>query len=1363
MKKQSSFFRRLVSLVTTLLISFSGTPGFSAPSSSDSVVLSAHAFSSSLASEILQIPRQLGRVESFHAGKGKTLIHIQTAHGHYEAQKKIAAILQDLENQYGTTTVFIEGSWGKLYPEILRFFPENPKLTHELNDALTHKAIVKGEELYLIDSKKGEGYGIENEQAYLENAAAFASVVKAREGSRKFLTAAMDGIEKISAGYLNNDLRGFLRREESFQNGVTPLDSWIEELHKQVTKQYGQDLADAAFQLEWPMLVRYFTIKKLESSMNVETLDSERVSFLKEFDKVSSLRSPVSGLKDSIESLLSAKDASLGLQAEMVQSIFIQMMRALPQDFDYSRYPNVKAMIGILLLQSELDAHLMTAEIEKLTNLLAGKMATQATEKQFLSVYQRKILLTKLLNLELAPDDYEKILGSPASGLRPSHLFLEIQKLNTENRVRGIEFKHTAELDAIYEKALAFYAGAKKRDQYLIENVEKQMDQLGVDKAVVITGGFHAEPFRKYFEAKNYTYALLMPTLSSVDDKGREAYLNVMNEQLKIKTKTSTANTISPATRAGVSTLEAGLASLSSEDGNLALAGVERSESRLLSLRAKASTYIAAVLFALSSASPVSAQTRRVLPVVPSDATAQQAAFDKYMETADDGKLAASFASFVEKKNAPAYLLFSYAKAAAKQGRQETVVRQLGLIIQYLVDAYQFNEADLRKVLEALDSNPEIRQNSGVVAAVKSITSLVPKELVGSSEQKKEKPVASVIIRAEGGKGLILGPSETVTEKSTGEEIKLTGIQKGSPEELLFNQFFNGGDVVQPGGVNPKDASRVKFSLQALAQIHELAPEKRVQFVKSMFDLLPAMKPALPNEKEFKEIKRITLSELANTFYLFKFPPSAISFFLNELVAPKNSSLVADPFFRPYVLALVSELVDQLSMDLLEYKKWAQSVLIKEYEVFIAKFADDAIRKVLVAPEEALGPDTRMWYMRMTGVLLSAPNFIDPFVKVAPLAPSVGGGDRKYIENSKAVDRFSQMVPTSRLRSFILNYFVLQFQDKDLLKKISKRTDPRKFMPLTTIINAFVVTQDPKVLQEMEKISTIVDLPESLRTVVVAKIVELKFGISQKKAKEKRSEMRDAVADDFLLPQGPTIDVATLKRMAETFKAGIYSLAAKVVAGMGFQPKSLILPTVDSILPLPQDVSSLGGNVVSIFTPDNAKAEAKIVIAQKFSAFPEATSDFKQLLSWARYIASHKGLVWSFQVTQSQEASARSFRQMFLQLASQNGLQISQNQIFLERVPAGVFNLSKFAKLDLAAIAPDAAVLSPLNVGIKGRVILTAADGIDGLAAGLIVTAEALLSPLGFPQKVVRASELHPFGLDYQAVLMAVAAFARAA
>lgn len=99
----------------------------------------------------MAIPRDLGKIEDLHFGKGPAVFHIQTAHGHYEAQQQIRQILHHLNKNYGVKIVLVEGSAFKLNPEILNFFPDDIKLTLKVNDALTKAALVKGPELFLLD------------------------------------------------------------------------------------------------------------------------------------------------------------------------------------------------------------------------------------------------------------------------------------------------------------------------------------------------------------------------------------------------------------------------------------------------------------------------------------------------------------------------------------------------------------------------------------------------------------------------------------------------------------------------------------------------------------------------------------------------------------------------------------------------------------------------------------------------------------------------------------------------------------------------------------------------------------------------------------------------------------------------------------------------------------------------------------------------------------------------------------------------------------------------------------------------------------------------------------------------------------
>ncbi len=101
----------------------------------------------------LRIPAELGSIENSSFNSGPALIHIQTAHGNYEAQQKIRSLLHYLKKAYGIKTLFVEGSVSKLEPARLAFFPEDRPLTMKIAEDLTRKAYVKGSELFLREEK----------------------------------------------------------------------------------------------------------------------------------------------------------------------------------------------------------------------------------------------------------------------------------------------------------------------------------------------------------------------------------------------------------------------------------------------------------------------------------------------------------------------------------------------------------------------------------------------------------------------------------------------------------------------------------------------------------------------------------------------------------------------------------------------------------------------------------------------------------------------------------------------------------------------------------------------------------------------------------------------------------------------------------------------------------------------------------------------------------------------------------------------------------------------------------------------------------------------------------------------------------
>jgi hypothetical protein len=513
------------------------------------------------------IPKDLGKVESMDFGQGPGIVHIQTAHGHYEAQQKIRKILHHLDKNYGIRTLLVEGSAFKLRPEILNFFPEDPKRTMKVADRLAQQALVKGPELYLLDRigtaeagdrvlRPAEAYGIEDARIYRENGEAFVRVLTQKQKTEQFLRDMDEGITRLSAPHLSDSLRRFIRTQESFEKRLMSVDAWFSYLRDETRKNLLLDLGHPANQIEWPMMVRLFKIRELQKNLDLQQFGKEREKFLKAVERFIPEEGQAAGNDDLVSAArqVSVRPISFLAQiGELLQIdrmgqqlpdpetslLFEAMVRRLPSNFNYRLYPNLCYFIGILLLTSEMKADRLMDESSRVAEMITSRLARTDSEKAIVALLKDYRLLQKLFALELLPEDYETILASSAIGgsslsngqnvLSPSSIVRRLESLASQTPGAGrsgkVQFSHLDELDGLFDSAMQFYAGVKARDLAMIGMVEKRLKETGVGKVAVVTGGFHARPFRDYFSSQGYTYALVTPKITDQDEAGHRHYI----------------------------------------------------------------------------------------------------------------------------------------------------------------------------------------------------------------------------------------------------------------------------------------------------------------------------------------------------------------------------------------------------------------------------------------------------------------------------------------------------------------------------------------------------------------------------------------------------------------------------------------------------------------------------------------------------------------------------------------------------------------------------------------------------------------------------------------------------------------------
>ncbi len=518
----------------------------------------------------LGLPAELGRIESLSPGRKGIIFHLQTAHGHYEAQVKIQKILEQFAGQYGSYPVLLEGAAGRLNAERINFFPKNPERTKAAAHLLAKKALVKGPELYLLDHPSALVQGIENEAAYWDNHHQFTSVLRAREATQTFSEEFDREMEKTAAIFAPA-LRGFLKRAEQHELGIVSYESWIEELRNAAQKHLKVDLTDAAWQLPWPMLVRFFKIQKISKAWDSQKYEKEKPLFIRDVEKYLTnhkVRITNHELFDRIKQLLDSAGKNVQLPEPETENAFAEMLRYLPRDFDFKTYPNVTRFMGLLILQSELRPAALVSEMQRIEQLVMNQLARDESEKEIGTVFSDYRLLKKTLALQLTPDDFRKIIERTATSvqraakMQPSQITERLKALNNQRRaqysVRGtgyaepssnsvheIKVKYLKELDGLFNLAIEFYQGAKKRDELMIQNTENYLQKNPAKFAVLVTGGFHTDAMRKQFEKEGYAYAVVTPAISGPDEEGYKAYLKNMLQSSTAYSVQRTAQTTS--------------------------------------------------------------------------------------------------------------------------------------------------------------------------------------------------------------------------------------------------------------------------------------------------------------------------------------------------------------------------------------------------------------------------------------------------------------------------------------------------------------------------------------------------------------------------------------------------------------------------------------------------------------------------------------------------------------------------------------------------------------------------------------------------------------------------------------------------
>lgn len=494
----------------------------------------------------IEIPSDIASIEEVYEAPAqdnpKLILHVQNIHGNYESQVKIKKLLEYLYDKYGFKLIFAEGAVDKLDPELLRLYPDAER-NLKLADSMTKSGELTGIEYFLMEGPRDvEAVGIEETQLYRKDYQAFRKVYAVKDESDAYLSVFEGKLETLASRIFSSNTRRLLSEWRKFEDGHRDFLPYVKRLTIDAKSVLGLDLESLFAQVEWPQITRLLALQTMEKDLdqNAAMKEKERLlKFLTEQQVSPEIGEAIQKLHERKITVTRTDDAEKRLE-DLPRYLFERLAsEAGPKGFRFHDYPAFSLWAGHMILQNELDSKLLFEEIDKVFSKVLDEMTVSEREKNLMELYRDEVLLKKLLHLELTRKEWERVVyRKDWIDIRP--MVGRLKKLSEEYDAgkepadiwaklgEGAETSQVETVRKAVETGFQFYDLARQRENVFYDTISTQMESKNIDKAVVVTGGFHTEGLMDIFREKEINCSILMPRIAG--DLSTDEYISSMME-----------------------------------------------------------------------------------------------------------------------------------------------------------------------------------------------------------------------------------------------------------------------------------------------------------------------------------------------------------------------------------------------------------------------------------------------------------------------------------------------------------------------------------------------------------------------------------------------------------------------------------------------------------------------------------------------------------------------------------------------------------------------------------------------------------------------------------------------------------------
>ncbi len=432
------------------------------------------------------------------------IVHIQEAHTNVESQQNIISILEQLVKEYGLKLILVEGGSGDVGLAYLRQYGPLEHRKQVAEKYLKAGLISAEEYLDVISDFPLILWGVEDQSLYQKNVDVFLGTQELRESLQPVLQSVRQAVELLRPKLLDPALNELEAQAKAFERQELSLSDYAAAL-EQAASRHGVGVSDGH-----PNLERFLSVRTLERTIQREQVQREQRLLIASLSTVLPHQS-VDALLEKAGQMKSGTASAAEFYATLEHT-------ATEGHVDLSTYPQLARYIRYVTQSAQVSAAVLGDELDDVTTLLRTRLTSTAEGRQLSGMLDTLELLEKMINFDLSPEEYRRLLGRSLQGLRADWETF----LNNQLQRAGLPPKSFAGLERLEQRLpdfRRFYDVAHSRDEALVANAVKKLYDTGERLAVLITGGFHAPRISGMLKDRGVATLVLIPKVSRATDE----------------------------------------------------------------------------------------------------------------------------------------------------------------------------------------------------------------------------------------------------------------------------------------------------------------------------------------------------------------------------------------------------------------------------------------------------------------------------------------------------------------------------------------------------------------------------------------------------------------------------------------------------------------------------------------------------------------------------------------------------------------------------------------------------------------------------------------------------------------------------